>query len=116
MTCTIRLALIYIFSAPLILTDETEMSVAVGGKVSLQVSVKGNPPPVVSWTVDGQEIGGDVTFETERNKHRMAINKSAIRNSGRYQVKAVNDWGEDAKDMVLNVLGKYKYNHGKHDS
>ena len=90
------------------------MSVAVGDDVSLQVTVKGNPPPVVSWTVDGQEIGGDLTLETERSKHTMTINKTAIKNSGSYQVKAVNDWGEDAKDMVLKVLGKYKYNHEKH--
>ena len=84
------------------------MSVAVGDKVSLPATVKANPPPVVTWTVDGQEIGGDLTLETERSRHWLTINKTSFRNSGTYQIKAVNDWGEDVKDMVLNVIGSNK--------
>ena len=97
-----------LFSAPLIVADDTDMSVAVGEKVSLQVTVKGNPSPDVVWKINGQEIKmGDVKLESDRNRHRLSIIKTTTRHTGTYRVTAVNDWGEDVKDMVLNVLGKY---------
>ena len=97
-----------IFSAPLIVADGIDVSVAVGEKVSFQVRVKGNPSPDVVWTMNGQEITkGDVKLESDRNRHRLSISKTANRHTGTYRVTAVNDWGEDIKEMFLNVLGKY---------
>ena len=90
------------------MADETDMTVAVGVKVSFQVRVKGNPSPDVVWTINGKEITkGDVKAESDRNRHWLSIINTATRHTGTYRVTAVNDWGEDVKDMVLNVLGKF---------
>ena len=104
---------ILFLQVPQIRLDSSEYSVTAGEAVTVRAEVYGLPPPTVTWMFDGKDVSSDQDINiTERNDWQttttnMRITKAALRHSGTYTIKAVNDYGTDSKDIRVTVCSKY---------
>ena len=81
-----------------------------GNQLNVWVSITGHPCPKIAWTVHGKEIheDNDISLMSDGDKHLMSIRKAARKHHGVYKITAVNEVGEDAKDISITVYGKYQ--------
>ena len=80
-----------------------------GESVTVRATVRGYPPLRVTWMFDGKDVSSDqdINIKTRQGKHEMTITKAALRHSGTYTIKAVNQWGTDSKEVKVTVFCKY---------
>ena len=80
----------------------------VGESVTGRATVRGYPD-TVTWMFNGKDVSSDqdINIETEGDEHEMTITKAALRHSGTYTIKAVNQWGTDSKEVKVTVFCKY---------
>ena len=86
-----------------------QSSVHLGSSVSVEAQVTGNPPPNVTWALNGEDAskGGLATVEADEDKHKLLIEHASLKHHGVYTVKAVNEGGEDRKKIQILVIGRY---------
>ena len=87
-----------------------EYSVSNGEPLNVWLSITGHPYPKITWTFNGKEVPKDEVIQlmSGGNKHLLSIAETARKHQGIYTITAVNEAGEDAKDVSVNVYGKYK--------
>jgi len=84
------------------------VNVKVNSQLVLEVPVDAVPPPVTSWYQNNTEL---LTRDGLKVVHNPCMAKlmfiPALRPlSGKYLLKAKNQWGEDSAEIQINVVGK----------
>ncbi|GMT05475.1 hypothetical protein PENTCL1PPCAC_27649, partial [Pristionchus entomophagus] len=75
-----------------------------GNPVQLECKVEGNPPPTVTWTLDGRPISLNTgEFGVTEDNSLLIHNPSRV-TAGHYVCSAVNSAGEDKYDYTLTVI------------
>ena len=104
---------ILFLQAPGIRLDSSEHSVTAGEAVTVRAVVDGIRP-TITWMFDGKDVSSDqdinITTEFEDRytiTTKMTITNAALRHSGTYTIKAVNENGTNSKDIRVTVYGKY---------
>ena len=74
----------------------------------MDVDVRGEPPPTVTWYFGGKEVVQDDLLRVDNVDYntKFLIMRTKRAQSGKYTVKAVNVNGEDEADVEITVLGK----------
>lgn len=67
----------------------------------------GEPPPVVMWLHDGQEVSESEDFHLlrEENRYTLLIQEVFPEDTGAYSCRAWNQYGEDQTQARLTVEG-----------
>ena len=83
----------------------------IGESVCFEAAVTGRPTPQVEWNCNGLSIDEDYQENVDRNKYRITMPPTTIRDRGTYTltITAQNDDGRDTKDIILTVRGNYGY-------
>jgi len=84
------------------------VNVKVNSQLVLEVPIEAVPPPVTSWYQNDKEL---LTRDGLKVVHNPCMAKlmfiPALRPlSGKYLLKAKNQWGEDSAEIQVNVVGK----------
>ncbi|XP_064597936.1 muscle M-line assembly protein unc-89-like [Liolophura sinensis] len=86
-------------------TGPAEISVEMGQTLSVEVTVKGNPAPRVSWYKDDQQVVPNYRKKTTVNGevYILQILNTVEADAGCYRVTAVNQKGETSCDIKVTV-------------
>lgn len=76
----------------------------------MKVSVAGRPAPRVSWLHNGEVLRPGPRHEITTTDKGASLRVSEARRSdrGEYQVRAVNQLGEDVAAFLVTVTGKHR--------
>lgn len=94
---------------PLINREKLQkVTVRAGQFVKFDVDVKGEPPPVISWSFANKvlETGATVKIENEDYNTKITLSDTTRKNSGIYTIKAENDSGKDEATVEVIILGR----------
>ena len=85
-----------------------EQQAHMGGMVKINVSVQGDPAPVVTWYKDGRPMRDDrhTMIDTSDFMSTMSIRRAAKDDSGEYEVVAKNEWGTSSLSFSVKVMGE----------
>uniref|UniRef100_A0A915DDF3 Twitchin n=1 Tax=Ditylenchus dipsaci TaxID=166011 RepID=A0A915DDF3_9BILA len=90
--------------------DVAPLKIKAGSMINFDVAVEGEPAPTISWYYpDHSEIhqGGKVKLDNdEPNKTKLQIRSTERSHSGVYTIKAVNENGQDSKEVKVVVVDK----------
>jgi len=97
---------------PILLTKPSNIVAEIDSRVSLKCVAKGNPLPQIIWTsfglpvrdTDRMRIGDYVSSEGWVVSF-INISRLSVEEGGKYECKAVNDFGEDSSPVWINVAG-----------
>ncbi|KAE8573900.1 Putative twitchin [Halyomorpha halys] len=79
--------------------------IASGQTLKFFADIKGEPPPKVTWTLQGNPLNNDrISIENEDYKTTFTLIKAKRKDRGTYTVTAINDSGKDTVDVEINVL------------
>ena len=83
--------------------------VRAGQIVRLDIDVKGEPPPKITWTMAGKELSTDAhhRIENEDYNTRLQISDTSRKQTGKYVIRAVNDSGSDEAEIDITILGEF---------
>lgn len=89
-------------------TNLNPISVKVGLSVNLDVAIIGEPPPTVEWFFKGQPVATDDNTRIDNVDYntKFFIMRSKRIQSGKYEIVAKNEVGEDRAEVEITVLGK----------
>ncbi|XP_025833492.1 twitchin isoform X4 [Agrilus planipennis] len=84
------------------------LTVKAGLVISLDVDVKGEPPPTVTWYFEGKEIvsSEEIKIDNIDYNTKFFVSRAKRVQSGKYTITAKNSVGEDTADIDILVLGK----------
>lgn len=91
---------------PQLIIEHKEASASIGGTAMIELQYKGYPKPTIEWKHDGEviEAGGKYKFLHEDAETMSLVIKSVqAEDAGFYSVSAVNELGEDAGVINLQV-------------
>ncbi|XP_047102318.1 twitchin isoform X3 [Schistocerca piceifrons] len=97
------------FLKPLINREKLQkVTVRAGQFVKFDVDVKGEPPPVITWSFANKvlENGPTVKIENEDYNTKLTLSDTTRKNTGTYTIKAENDSGKDEATVDVIVLDK----------
>ncbi|KAM4731434.1 myosin light chain kinase, smooth muscle isoform 1-T2 [Anableps anableps] len=91
--------------APRFVGRLSDLKVMDGSRVSMTVELSGEPPPLVMWLHDGQEVSESEDFHLlrEENRHTLLIQEVFPEDTGTYSCRAWNQYGEDQTQAQLTV-------------
>ena len=91
-----------------LVVEHSGNTVLLGDPVTIRANITGIPEPRVTWTFNGQDVRKDIDIiiENTGEQHKMTIPKTAVRQTGTYTIKAVNNVGQEERRITLIVLGK----------
>ncbi|XP_027880032.1 myosin light chain kinase, smooth muscle isoform X1 [Xiphophorus couchianus] len=91
--------------APCFIRRLSDLKVMDGSRVSMTVELSGEPPPVVMWLHDGQEVSESEDFHLlrEENRYTLLIQEVFPEDTGAYSCRAWNQYGEDQTQARLTV-------------
>ncbi|GMT31155.1 hypothetical protein PFISCL1PPCAC_22452 [Pristionchus fissidentatus] len=75
-----------------------------GNPVQLDCKVEGNPPPTVTWTLDGRPLSLNTGDFSVTEENTLLIHTPSRVTAGHYVCSAVNSAGEDKSDYTLTVI------------
>ncbi|KAJ8038941.1 Hemicentin-1 [Holothuria leucospilota] len=81
----------------------TDLSVVVGSSVTLECQGYGYPPPIISWTKDGNEITNSSTRYTLLPGGTLVISEISTTDAGLYECTVSNIAGEQSRSVTLEV-------------
>lgn len=84
------------------------VKVRAGQIVKLDVDIKGEPPPTVTWSFQNKQLetSASVSIHNEDYNTKFALSNTVRKMTGKYTIKAVNTSGEDEADVEIIILGK----------
>lgn len=84
------------------------ITVKAGKTARMDVEISGEPPPTVTWTFEGKKLFDDNNTKIENPDYEshLKIANMTRAQSGIYQIKAVNDSGEDVAEVEIKVLDR----------
>uniref|UniRef100_T1IIA6 Muscle M-line assembly protein unc-89 n=1 Tax=Strigamia maritima TaxID=126957 RepID=T1IIA6_STRMM len=78
-----------------------------GQCATFQVTILGNPAPLIKWLKDGKEITEGDKYHMEKISaeylYRLTIDKCTEEDGGKYSVNAANEHSEDTSEAVLSI-------------
>lgn len=79
-----------------------------GQLLRLEAAVKGEPPPVVTWTLKEKTLGNTDRLKIDNEDYltNFVLQKVQRSDTGVYTVTAKNDSGIDTVDVEIQVLDK----------
>uniref|UniRef100_A0A803VPJ9 Ig-like domain-containing protein n=1 Tax=Ficedula albicollis TaxID=59894 RepID=A0A803VPJ9_FICAL len=88
-----------------------------GEKVMLECAVSGQPPPAVSWSLNGQSLSASERLRFEEGKNgtcRLHIREVSVRDAGRYCCVATNMAGtaQTASELTVQPRAPKLYSKG----
>ncbi|GIY73467.1 down syndrome cell adhesion molecule homolog [Caerostris darwini] len=97
---------------PSVISVFPEQTAHPGGGISLKCTATGNPPPRVTWYLDGSVIGrtghvslGDYITEHAHVISFLNISEARVEDGGEYKCHVSNDVGVTSHSARLNVYG-----------
>lgn len=75
-----------------------------GTDITLSATIKGVPPPTVSWKKNDGDIPSHVTVAVTANGSQVFIPKSVRADSGNYTITAENAAGKKSATVAVLVL------------
>ncbi|ODM93780.1 Twitchin [Orchesella cincta] len=89
-------------------TNLVSTVVKVGAQVYLDIDVRGEPPPKITWTFNGKEVEQTDHLRIDNIDYntKFLMMRGKRVNSGIYTITAVNDSGKDEATIEITVLGK----------
>lgn len=89
-------------------TNLKPLTVKIGLSISLDVDIKGEPPPTVTWLFEGKELVStdEVKIDNIDYNTKLFVLKAKRVLTGKYTIIAKNSVGEDTADIEITVLGK----------
>nr|CAD7424747.1 unnamed protein product [Timema monikensis] len=97
------------FLKPIINREKLQkVTIRAGQFVKLDVDVKGEPPPTITWHFANKplETGANVKIENEDYNTKVTLSETTRKNTGVYTIKAENDSGKDEATVEINILDK----------
>ncbi|CAH1103156.1 unnamed protein product [Psylliodes chrysocephalus] len=84
------------------------IKVRAGQLVKFDVDVKGEPPPVCTWSFAHKplENGGSIKIENEDYNTKLSLSDTKRKDTGTYTLKAENDSGFDEATVEVIILDK----------
>lgn len=82
--------------------------------IILEVQIRGNPTPVLTWIRDGQAVKNDDKYLIQRlpdGVYRLYVHNPTRMDEGFYTIKAKNKAGEMQLKHKVEFLGKEHYQH-----
>nr|XP_006823016.1 PREDICTED: titin-like [Saccoglossus kowalevskii] len=96
--------------APFFIEKPKFADVVEDSPAEFRCKVGGYPTPVISWSKGWKQCTEcdeyTITYNEETEEHTMIINKTTIKDAGKYTVKAVNEMGEQKVPVSLMVQEK----------
>ncbi|MEQ2178389.1 hypothetical protein GOODEAATRI_013624 [Goodea atripinnis] len=91
--------------APRFIRRLSDLKVMDGSRVSMTVELSGEPPSLVMWLHDGQEVSESEDFHLlrEENRYTLQIQEVFPEDTGTYSCRAWNQYGEDQTQAQLIV-------------
>ncbi|MED6281560.1 hypothetical protein CHARACLAT_022844, partial [Characodon lateralis] len=91
--------------APRFIRQLSDLKVMDGSRVSMTVELSGEPPSLVMWLHDGQEVSESEDFHLQReeNRYTLQIQEVFPEDTGTYSCRAWNQYGEDQTQAQLIV-------------
>ena len=79
-----------------------------GEPLYFDVKVIGEPPPDISWSLNGKSIAETSHKRIENIPYNSKFfnDRTERKDSGTYKITAVNKYGSDTAEIEVNVLGK----------
>lgn len=89
-------------------TNLNPIVVKAGLSVNLDVKIIGEPPPEVTWFFKDKEIATNDEYRIDNVDYntKFFIMRAKRPQSGKYQILAKNQVGEDKAEVDITVLGK----------
>lgn len=83
------------------------VKVRAGQMVKLDVDVKGEPPPTITWSIGPQPLANSPTCKIENEDYntKLQLTETTRKDTGTYRIKAINDSGQDEAEVEIIVLG-----------
>lgn len=90
-------------------TNLITLMVKKGKPVHLDVKVRGEPPPKITWILKETEVVTKANVEVITVDYHtdLKIKESVRANSGLYKITAVNEHGKDEADVEICILGEF---------
>lgn len=87
-------------------TNLKAIMIRAGKQVKLDVDVRGEPPPVITWSHKDTEVKSDANYEIINVDYntKFALNDALRKHTGVYTIKAVNKHGQDVAEVEITVL------------
>lgn len=84
------------------------VTVRSGQAVKLDIDVKGEPTPTITWTIDGKPLPDSARIkpQIEPNHTIFVITKALRKDTNKYTITAKNSNGTDEAVLDLKVLGE----------
>uniref|UniRef100_A0A336MAS9 CSON014485 protein n=1 Tax=Culicoides sonorensis TaxID=179676 RepID=A0A336MAS9_CULSO len=86
----------------------------VTGDIIIEVQVRGQPHPVLTWVRDGQKVEPNEKYFFMREPdgvYKLCVHNPSLLDAGYYTVKAKNKAGEVQIKHKVEFLGKERYEH-----
>lgn len=89
-------------------TNLKALTVKAGLSISLDVNVRGEPPPTIQWFFNGKllESTEEMKIDVADYNTKFFVLRAKRAQTGKYTIKAKNEVGEDEADIEISVLGK----------
>ncbi|XP_054161595.1 twitchin-like isoform X2 [Oppia nitens] len=77
-----------------------------GKQVKLDVNVRGEPPPAITWKLIDNEVKSDDNYDIVNVDYntKFTLNDCQRKHSGKYKIIAVNEVGKDEAEVEICVL------------
>ena len=88
-------------------SENKEIIVKVGGKVSVDFAISGDPAPKVEWLRDGETLldeGKRLVISSTKEKSSLAIHTAKRSDTAKYTLRVTSEAGEDNFDIVVKVI------------
>nr|CAD7205079.1 unnamed protein product [Timema douglasi] len=99
-----HVVMLYLQEPPEIVREPKNSLVEEGGEVTMECVVKGSPPPLVSWLLNGEPLQNDSHMRITGGK--LHISQLEKRHAGIFQCFASNPLGTRYGSAMLQVLPK----------
>ena len=87
-------------------TNLDMITVKKGKQVKLDINVRGEPPPVITWKLVDKEVKTDENYDIVNVDYntKFTINDSQRKHTGKYKIVAVNEVGKDEAEVEICIL------------
>lgn len=85
--------------------------VRAGHAVKFDVDMKGEPPPTVTWSLNGNPMKSSTRTKIENEDYntKLSITDTTRKDTGEYKIRAENVNGFDEAPVEVVILGEYMF-------